>query len=150
MGYEYARLQIIAQGVRNAVQSSVTETCEDNYANIYNGVREGYSGGYQITKAGFWEETLDTGDVYARLDRRLKARDEGEDHVKYTGNTVEFRLSGLQAEITNAPFAPGTQNTRQMICTAEINLEVPLSFGWKSLPPMEQHLSVKSGYTPKF
>ena len=143
-------MQIVAQRVRDAVQSSITEACEDNYANIYDGVREGYSGGYCTTKNGTWLATLDTGDIYARLDRRLKTHGEEDGHVKYTGNEKEFKIFGLQAEITNAPFAPNVQNNQQMTCFAEIDLEVPLSFGWGNLPPMSTHLTIKSGYTPKF
>ena len=45
--YEYFRLMIIAQGVRDAVQDAVISTVNDNYDDVYHGVREGYSGGYQ-------------------------------------------------------------------------------------------------------
>ena len=44
---EYIRLLIIAQGVRDAVQTAVISTVNDNYDDVYHGVREGYSGGYQ-------------------------------------------------------------------------------------------------------
>ena len=44
---EYLRLLIIAQGVRDAVQSSVIATVTENYDNVYHGAREGYSGAYQ-------------------------------------------------------------------------------------------------------
>lgn len=136
--------------MRNAVQSSIIETCEDNYANIYNGVREGYSGGYRAEKSGIWTESLDAGDIYGRIDKRLKSHDEGGEHIKYSNGAEEYTISGLQAEITNTPFAPSKQNAKQMTCFAEIDLKVPLSFGWQSLPPMRTHLSIKGGYTPKF
>lgn len=42
---EYIRLLIIAQGVRDAVQTAVISTVNDNYDDVYHGVREGYSGG---------------------------------------------------------------------------------------------------------
>ena len=41
---EYIRLLIIAQGVRDAVQTAVISTVNDNYDDVYHGVREGYSG----------------------------------------------------------------------------------------------------------
>ncbi|HEX3018020.1 MAG TPA: hypothetical protein VHP31_09230 [Caproicibacter sp.] len=143
-------MQIVAQGVRDAVQSAITETCEDNYANIYNGIREGYSGGYK-RNGDKWEENISAGDVYSRLDDKLRTHEEGGCHVKYSGETVEYRLSGLTAQITNAPFAPkNTEEKNQLTCSAEIDLEVPLSFGWQFLPPMKIHLPIKGGYTPKF
>ena len=57
---EYIRLLIIAQGVRDAVQTAVISTVNDNYDDVYHGVREGYSGGYQ-PMAGDFEESLDYG-----------------------------------------------------------------------------------------
>ena len=68
---EYFRLLIVAQGVRDAVQEAVISTVNDNYDDVYHGVREGYSGAYQ-PMAGDFEESLDYGDIYGRLDA-LKA-----------------------------------------------------------------------------
>jgi hypothetical protein len=64
---EYFRLMVIAQGVRDAVQSAVMSTVNDNYDDVYPGVRAGYSGAYPPT-AGEFEESLDYGDIYSRLD----------------------------------------------------------------------------------
>ena len=55
---EYLRLLIVAQGVRDAVQEAVISTVNDNYDDVYHGVREGYSGAYQ-PMAGDFEESLD-------------------------------------------------------------------------------------------
>ena len=52
---EYFRLLIVAQGVRDAVQEAVISTVNDNYDDVYHGVREGYSGAYQPL-AGDFEE----------------------------------------------------------------------------------------------
>ncbi len=53
--------------------------------------------------------------------------------------------------IKNAPFAPSnTDSANKFLSEATIELEVPLSFGWESLPPMRITLHVKAGYTPKF
>ena len=40
------RLSLIASGVKEALQDAVVVVVNDNYANVYHGVREGYSGGY--------------------------------------------------------------------------------------------------------
>ena len=42
---EYIRLLIIAQGVRDAMQTAVISTVNDNYDDVYHGVREGTLGG---------------------------------------------------------------------------------------------------------
>ena len=43
---EYFRLQVIAAGVRAAVEDAIISTVTDNYAGVYHGAREGYSGSY--------------------------------------------------------------------------------------------------------
>lgn len=147
---EYMRLMIIASGVRDAVQSAVIATANDNYKNVYHGVREGYSGGYEISGSS-WTDSLDYGDIYDRLDRALGLEKIGGVHVKYAGERVEFKFSNLSVDIINAPFAPSNPDgVQKFLADAAITLEVPVSFGGKSLPPMRINLKVKAGYTPKF
>ena len=47
---EFFRLSIIAYGVRNALQESVISVATTNYNEVYDGLREGYSGGYFMTR----------------------------------------------------------------------------------------------------
>lgn len=147
---ETIRLMILTQGVRDAVQSAVISTINDNYDNVYHGVREGYSGAYQ-TSASDFEESLDYGDVYSRLDQLLGLRRENGYHVRYARDDVEFRLSGLSIDIDNMPLAPASpDNSKGLLADAVIKLEVPVSFGWKALPPMVINLRVKAKYMPIF
>lgn len=147
---EYIRLVIIAQGVRDAVQSSVISTVNDNYDDVYHGVREGYSGAYQ-SFAGEFEESLDYGDIYGRLDDLMDLRYAGGYHVKYAGDDEEFRLSGLSVDLNNMPLAPGSPNNANgFLADAAILLEVPVSFGGKTLPPMRINLRVQAKYMPLF
>ena len=46
---EFFRLSIIAYGVRNALQESVISVATTNYYEVYEGLREGFSGGYLMT-----------------------------------------------------------------------------------------------------
>lgn len=148
--YEYLRLMIIASGARNAVQSSIISVATTNYNEVYNGLREGYSGGYTLQGAS-WNESLDIGDIYGLLDNILGLSCQGGRHIKYSGDTPEYALWGLDVNIQNAPFAPSnTEVADKFLVKATIELEVPLSFGWESLPPMRITLKVKAGYTPKF
>lgn len=147
---EYLRLLFIAQGVRDAVQSAVISTVNDNYDDAYHGVREGYSGAYQPMAEDF-EESLDYGDIYGRLDNILGLDHEGSYHVKYTlGDKNEFKVWALKVDIRNAPFAPGGFDNPQFIADSEIQLEVPVSFAGKLLPPMRMTVKTSAGYTPKF
>lgn len=147
---ESIRLMLVAQGVRDAVQSAVISTINDNYDNVYHSVREGYSGAYQPSATDF-QESLDYGDIYSRLDQILGLRQENGYHVKYAGDDVEFRLSNLSVSLDNMPLAPASpDNSKGLLADAVIRLEVPLSFGGKSLPPMTINLRVKAKYMPIF
>jgi len=148
--FEYMRLMLIAQGVRDGVQSAIISVATENYDDVYASLREGYSGGYVNNGGGFTEQ-LDLGDVYARLDSVLGLRRQGAYHVKYAEDVMEYRISNLNVHVANAPFAPSDRGTAQKFqAEATIHLEVPLSFGWSNLPPMTINLRCIAGYTPKF
>lgn len=147
---EYIRLMIVAQGVRDAVQSAVISTINDNYDDVYHGVREGYSGAYQPGASDF-EESLNYGKMYGRLDQLLGLRKENGYHVKYAGDDVELRLSGLSVDLDNMPLAPSNpDNSTGLLADAVIRLEVPVSFGGETLPPMVINLRVQAKYMPIF
>lgn len=148
---EYMRLQLIAKGVRDALQTSVISVATENYDDVYNGLREGYSGGYTLSASDKWESKLDTGDVYAYLDNLLGLEKNGAYHIKISGKEVEYKLSELKVNIINTPVAPSNPDSLQKFqAEAYIHLEVHLSFGWDKLPPLKINLKVKAGYTPKF
>jgi hypothetical protein len=149
-GFEYIRLQVIAQGTRDAVQATITQVCTANYDRMYNGLREGYSGGYKLDQ-GNWSEDVDTGDLYTLLDKQLGTHGDGSGHTKMTGNKIEYSISNLSVQMTNTPFAPDNPGGETKFTgIANYTLIVPLSFGWQSLPPMETNIRVVSGYTAKF
>ena len=147
---EYLRLLIIAQGVRDAVQSAVIATVTEKYDDVYHGVREGYSGAYQPMASDF-EESLDYGDIYRRMDSVLGLARSGGYHVKQTASgEMEYRVWGLSVDIKNAPFAQGDSASHRFIADCTIELEVPVSFGGKLLPPMRITVKTSAGYTPQF
>ena len=146
---EYLRLLIVAQGVRDAVQEAVISTVNDNYDDVYHGVREGYSGAYQ-PMAGDFEESLDYGDIYGRLDALLNLTNQSGYHVQYTEDgKMEFRVWDLSVDLQNASFASADSAGNRLIADCEIELEVPVSFGGRLLPPMR--MTVKApGTHPAF
>lgn len=147
---ENFRLILIAEGVRDALQSAVISTVNDNYDDVYHGVREGYSGGYQPIDSEF-EESLDYGDIYDRLDNILGLTDNDDYDSKLTreGKT-EFKISELEVDIKNAPLAGGDMDGQRFQIDSSILLEVPVSFGGKLLPSMKIKVKNSAGYTPKF
>jgi len=147
---EYFRLMIVAQGVRDALQSAVISTVSDNYDDVYHGVREGYSGGYQPIDSDF-EESFDYGDIYDRLDGILGLNQLGYEHIKITSDSkTEFKIWDLNVDIQNAPLASGDINQQRFKVDSSIMLEVPVSFGGKFLPLMIIKVKNSAGYTPKF
>lgn len=146
---EYFRLLIIAQGVRDGVQSAVISTVTTNYANTYHGAREGYAGGYQPVADSF-EEALDYGDIYGRLDNILGLTRSGDDHVKLTEDGYqEFKVYNLRVNIKNAPLASNSE-VQQLEAECSIRLEVPISFAGEMLPPMKITVRLNAGYRAKF
>ncbi|BAE86346.1 hypothetical protein [Desulfitobacterium hafniense] len=147
---EYIRLVIIAQGVRDVVQSAVISTVNDSYDDVYHGVREGYAGAYRPSAADF-EESLDYGDIYGRMDELLGLQASGGYHVKYAGDAMEFRVSELTVDLNNMPLAPGSpDNSNGFLADAMIRLEVPVRFGGRILPAMDIRLKVQAKYMPLF
>ena len=148
--FEYMRLMVIASGVRDAVQSAMIDVATENWDDAYNGLREGYSGGYTLSGTD-WVVKLDSGDVYSRLESTLGVKKEGTKYVKYTGPDVEYSLSDLSVNMQNAPLAPAnTGGIPQLSATGTVDVEVPLSFGWGHLPPLKITMKLKGGFTPKF
>lgn len=139
---------IIASGVRDAVQSAIISTVNDNYADVYHAVREGYAAGYQPDGSGF-EDSVNYGDIYSYMDGTLGTRSVGSEHIKYAGSEVEFKIYALSVDIENAPLAPSTA-TRKFTANGWVTLEVPVKYGNKLLPPMRIRIKVKAAYTEVF
>ena len=128
-------------------------TVNDNYAGVYHGAREGYSGSYVPFGEGNWEEELSEGDIYAVLDDTLGTRISGGCHVKYAdgGTAMEFAIDSLQVTLRNAPLAPSDPaNAQRFEADAVVRLEVPVRFGGRLLPSMWITLKVQAGYTEVF
>ena len=141
--FEYSRLTTVAVSTRDAVQAAITQVCAENSRSLYDGLRDGYSGGYKIQNAG-WTENVGSGDIMAMVDAKLGSSG----GVKTEDGKTEFSITGLSVEIENAPVAPDDSDSAEPFSgTATYTLTVPLSFGWSALPPMTQTVTVRSGYS---
>ncbi|WP_010249502.1 hypothetical protein [Acetivibrio cellulolyticus] len=148
--FEYMRLMIVAMGIRDAVQSSIIDVATENWDEVYNGLREGYSGGYTLTGSS-WTENISTGNIYERLEENLSVVQEGDKYIKYAGSNLEYAISNLYVDVKNAPLAPSDViGTNQFTVEGTVHITMPLSFGWEHLPNVKFKLKLKAGYVPKF
>ena len=105
----------------------------------------------KVCMAGDFEESLDYGDIYGRLDALLNLTNQSGYHVQYTEDSkMEFRVWDLSVDLQNASFASADSAGNRLIADCEIELEVPVSFGGRLLPPMRMTVKVSAGYTPRF
>ena len=130
---EYFRVNIIVQGVRDAV---------------YHSVREGYAAGWFPEGDGEWFESIDAGDIYGNLSYILGLTKDGEGYMKYAVNELEYTLSDLSVHISNNAIASG--RSEGYLATATLHLEVPTRFAGRVLPPVSLNLQVQAKYIPKF
>lgn len=148
--FEYMRLMIVAQGVRDSVQSAIVDVATENWDEAYPGLREGYSGGYTFTETD-WYQNVTSGNVYGRLKDVLGVKQENGRYVKYASGIVEYQLSDLALSVQNAPLAPSNPSgITQLNITGTLTVSVPLSFGWEHLPMMSITLRLRASYVPKF
>ncbi|MFI3238912.1 MAG: hypothetical protein R3Y47_12950 [Lachnospiraceae bacterium] len=145
---EFFRLTIIVQGVRDTLQSSVISVATSNYDEVYNGLREGYSGGYKLS-GSTWVENIDYYDVYDQLDETLGTVSSGGYHIKENEEGYEFRFNNLQIDIDNTALTPGNADTNFEV-DVSIDIEIPLSFGWSLVPPLQMEVRTKAVYMPLF
>lgn len=146
--FEYIQMLVICNGIKNAVQSATVSVVVANYDDAYSQLREGYSGGYTYIDSAF-TETIDTGNIYARLDELLALTEEVDKHTKYNGTVKEFSISNLVLDFENTDFAQGDA-LKNLNGTVMVDVEIPVRFGGRELVPIQFTMKVKAEYVPKF
>ncbi len=99
-----------------------------------------------------WEETLNTGDIYAYLDDAIGTQSQGGRRVKYIGDEeMEFAIDRLDVTIRNAPLARpirkmhrGLKQMRWYVWKFRFGLEANCSLS------MVITLKVQAGYIEVF
>lgn len=144
---EYMRLVITAAGIKDAMESAVVSVVNDNYNEVYHGVREGYAAGYEPDDTGF-AASVDHGDIYGRMCFLLGLEEDGNSYVRYNNSgELEYRLKNLSVDIHNTALAsPGGT----YYADAEVTMEVPVRFAGKILSNMSVRLKVRAAYREKF
>ena len=146
--FEYLHMLIISNGIKSALQSAVISSVTANYDEAYSQLREGYSGGFVYSETGF-SESMDTENIYARLDTLLGLQTDGGKHVKFVGEDKEYSISNLRVQMQNTSFAQGNA-LQNLNMTALLDVEIPVRYGGRELVPIRYTIKLKGSYTPKF
>ena len=147
--FEYMQMLIITTGIRNAVESATVSTVVANYDETYSQLREGYSGGF-IYQDDAFKESMDTGNVYARLGTLLALTESGDEYIKYRGDgTVEYSISDMRIEMENTSYAQGNSN-RNMNATVYLDVKIPIRYSGREVATLTPTLKVRASYMPKF
>lgn len=140
---EYMRLVITAAGIKDAMESAVISTVNDNYNEVYHCVREGYEPDGESFAA-----SVDYGDIYSRMSFLLGLEEDGDGYVRINnGGEQEYRLSNLSVSIPNNALGAGGGS---YYADASIRLEIPVRFAGKIITNMSINLKVRAAYTEKF
>lgn len=140
---EYFRVNIIVQGVRDAVQQAVIATVNENYDDVYHSVREGYAAGWFPEGDGEWFESIDAGDIYGNLSYILGLTTDGEGYMKYAGNELEYKVTAkctclLNARLFCAVAPPnGGNNADQSLGT--LHRPISLISDFLKTPPISKN-----------
>ena len=144
---EYMRLMITAAGVKDAMESAVISTVNDNYNEVYHSVREGYAAGYE-PYGGSFVSSVDYGDIYSRLCFLLGLEEEGDGYVRMGNDEeIEYRLRGLSVSIPNTALG-GIGSA--YYADASIQLEVPVRFAGRLITDMSIIIKNRAVYREKF
>ena len=132
---EYMRLVITAAGVKDALESAAIAVVNDNYNEVYHGVREGYAAGYEPDDTGFMESLVgleEDGDGCVR---------------RNTAGRLEYRIKNLSVNVHNTALAsPGGT----YYVEAGLAIEIPVCFGGKIVSNLSIPLRVRAAYREKF
>ena len=144
---EYMRLVLTAAGVKDAMESAIISTVNDNYNEVYHSVREGYAAGYEPYGESF-VSSVDYGDIYSRLCFLLGLEEDGDGYVRM-GNDgeTEYRLSELSVSIPNTALGGGGG---AYYADASIKLQVPVRFAGRLVTDMSIIIKNRAVYREKF
>ena len=144
---EYMRLVITAAGIKDAMESAIISTVNDNYNEVYHSVREGYAAGYEPYGEGF-TSSVDYGDIYGRLCFLLGLEEDGDGYVRMgSDGETEYRLSDLRVSIPNTALG-GVGGA--YYADASIQLEVPVRFAGALITDMSIIIKNRAVYREKF
>lgn len=117
---EIMRMRIMLHQIKDGVQESTIYVMTENWNEVYNSARDGYSGAYTYTGAS----TLEDIDIVERLQKVLNLEEDEYGYSFTTKNgTVLYRLKDIDSEIVNT----GYKNTDNMyFINTDLIVDIPV------------------------
>lgn len=151
--YEFLRVQIIANNIRDAFERAVRTVASENYNEIYTGFRIGsYQGGVfeggpgdggGMNEVPVWIPLNDNANVYAEL-AELLVMDEGDD--KLISEKDNYQLSDLIVQVRNADAA----SSGKYEIKGNIKATMPLYFGGVRVMDAIIPIKIATAYAAKY
>lgn len=153
--FEYIRVQILANGVRDNFERAVLTVASENYDEVYAGFREilytggiyegGPEGGGNTDEVPEWVPINDYGNIEEEL-QELLLLELDEEVGTYSNTKDNYFLDNLEVEVRNNSMqASGRYEVR-----GTIQLSVPVYFTGMKVMDITIPINIKTAYTPKY
>ena len=143
---QVVRVYSYAEKSKTLVQTALSESCIQNYSNVYYGMREGNTGAYVPNGNGNFSPATSTSQVDEYLVNECGFKANGSTLSKPdTGGNTLFSINDLSINVTNPSDESGNYKE-----TATFTLSVPFFIASNILPDISVQLSAESGYVTKF
>lgn len=152
--YEYLRVVTIVMQLDQAVELSVQGVAQENWDEIYQGIREGYAGTYtkdELTDE--WEEVMNREQILAQMKKMIDFKVDGNTWVKEDdAGEVLFSLEpkDTTVTITNTELAAAEGDALTVETTNTITVPWQFLGTMFNAPPIVVQRITVCGYTPKF
>ncbi|BCJ98405.1 hypothetical protein [Anaerocolumna chitinilytica] len=153
VAFEYLRVQIIANGVRDSFERASLTVAAENYNEVYAGFREEYNiggfydggpaGGGNQDEVPEWVAINDYGDVEDELRDLLKLK-EVDNAIK--NDKDNYTLENIQVEVNNSSVNAGGRYEIR----GKLKLILPLHFAGVKIMDINLPVSIQTAYTPKY
>jgi hypothetical protein len=144
--WEYMRLVTITREIRDAMTDATVAALAENAYNVYGGVREGYTGAYEIDAEDLWNINVVKGDLLVLTGETLGMTKAG-DTLSARAYTIKVEKFDIDVEAL-APAAPSLQLRTN--ATLLVGARIPHDFGWSVLPPADVDIKVDTSFVTRF
>lgn len=153
--WEYLRIYAVLALVDQSVISAVEGVTEENWDEIYQGVREGYAGAYTKDKqVDSWEEIINRKRITEQMKEMIDFKEDGLllSKVDEEGSLIfSIKPDAMEINVINAEF--DDQEGSSLVVEAVNQVELPFMFlsgVFKDIPSITFERTTRCRYVPKF